>query len=96
MPIHAKFEMKNVNMRNFTAPYSYHEYPKWVDLPDGSRIIVNNEEEEFAAIGDGETEMTVDSIERDALLTRAKELGIKTHHRMSNETLQRLISYPKT
>jgi len=96
MGIQAKFEMSNVNMRNFTAPYVYREFPKWVTLADGSQIIVNNEEEEFAAIGEKEVAPAVNSTERDALLTRAKELGIKTHHRMSNETLQRLISDPQS
>jgi hypothetical protein len=39
------------NMRNFTAPYEYREYPKWVTLADGSGIIVENEAEESAALG---------------------------------------------
>jgi hypothetical protein len=39
------------NMRNFTAPYEYREYPKWVTLADGSGIIVENAEEEAAALG---------------------------------------------
>lgn len=38
------------NMRNFTAPYEYHEYPKWVTLADGSGIIVYDADEEAVAL----------------------------------------------
>jgi hypothetical protein len=38
------------NMRNFTAPYEYREYPKWVTLADGSGIIVYDADEEAAAL----------------------------------------------
>ena len=87
----AEFLPKEVNMRNFTAPYVFREYPKWVTLADGSQMVVNDADEEFAAVGEKEKVNPVDSIERDALLTQAKDLGLKPHHKMSNQTLQRLI-----
>lgn len=38
--------------RNYQSPYTYAEYPKWVALPDGTGVTVNNEYEEAAARGD--------------------------------------------
>ncbi|MGS0976143.1 hypothetical protein [Burkholderia glumae] len=38
--------------RNYTAPYTYAEYPKYVVLPDGTGVTVENEYEEAAARGD--------------------------------------------
>ncbi len=45
------FETKLENRRNYTAAYVFIEYPKWVTLADGTPILVNNAEEEKAAIG---------------------------------------------
>jgi hypothetical protein len=42
------------NMRNFTAPYEYCEYPKWVTLADGSGIIVYDADEEAVALAKDE------------------------------------------
>ena len=39
------------NMRNFTAEYVYREFPKWVELANGEKILVHNAEEEAAAVG---------------------------------------------
>lgn len=38
--------------RNYTAPYTYSEYPKYVTLPDGTGVTVENELEEAAARGE--------------------------------------------
>jgi len=38
--------------RNYTAPYEFHEYPKWVKLADGTGITVNDADEELAALGE--------------------------------------------
>jgi hypothetical protein len=80
------------NMRNFTAPYVYVEYPKWVSLADGSKIIVNSADEEQAAIGEPSGYENL----RDALMTEAKILGISPHHRTGAERLQHLINEAKS
>ena len=72
------------NMRNFTAPYVYHEFPKWVELANGERIIVNNEEEEAAAIGE-------EVPAREALFVEARALGLNPHHRTGEEKLVEMI-----
>lgn len=38
--------------RNYVAPYTYSEYPKYVTLPDGRGVTVENEYEEAAARGE--------------------------------------------
>ncbi|KAF1065276.1 hypothetical protein DX980_20190 [Burkholderia gladioli] len=38
--------------RNYVAPYTYSEYPKYVTLPDGTGVTVENELEEAAARGE--------------------------------------------
>lgn len=48
--------MQDNNMRNFEAPYVFKEYPKWVTLADGSKMIVNNAEEEAVLVGPEEPE----------------------------------------
>lgn len=40
-----------MNNRDFTAPYVFHEYPKWVTLADGSKALANNSDEERILIG---------------------------------------------
>ena len=72
------------NMRNFSAPYVYHEFPKWVELANGERIIVNNEEEEAAAIGE-------DKPAREDLFVEARALGLNPHHRTGEEKLVEMI-----
>ena len=37
------------------TPYEYIEYPKWVKLPSGKDVIVNNKDEEDAMLGTVET-----------------------------------------
>jgi hypothetical protein len=73
-------------MREFTAPYVFKEFPKYVRLADGSHLIVQDEDEEFAAVGNKEPEDTQAS-----LLAKARELGLKPHHKMGVETLTKLI-----
>lgn len=74
------------NMRNFTANYVYHEFPKWVELANGERIIVNNADEEAAAIGpEAETPA------REALIAEARSLGLSPHHRTGEEKLAQMI-----
>lgn len=44
----------NQDARNYTSPYEYIEYPKWVRLADGSGVEVNDADEEQAARGEDE------------------------------------------
>lgn len=81
----ATFVPPNVNGRNFTAPYTFVEYPKHVTLADGSVIVVNNAEEEAAATGD-------QSDERAELMAQAKELGLNPHHKTGVEKLREMIA----
>jgi hypothetical protein len=73
------------NMRNFTAEYVYREFPKWVELANGERILVQNADEEAAAIGPEETPV------RDALFEEARSLGLTPHHRTGDEKLAQMI-----
>jgi len=75
------------NMRNFTAPYVFVEYPKWVTLADGSQIIVENADEEAAATGGDD--------ERETLMAQARELGLSPHPRTGVEKLKTLINDAK-
>jgi hypothetical protein len=80
------------NMRNFTAPYVFVEYPKWVTLADGSGLVVNSREEEDAAIGQESADsQSVDQL-RDALMDQAKALGLNPHHKTGVEKLKQMIS----
>jgi len=74
------------NMRNFTAEYVYREFPKWVELANGERIIVNNADEEAAAISP-----EVETPAREALLAAARSLGLNPHHRTGDEKLAQMI-----
>ncbi|WP_433705802.1 hypothetical protein [Paraburkholderia sacchari] len=84
----AEFIAGNVNMRNFTAPYTFVEYPKHVTLADGSYVVVNNAEEEAAAVGE-EGDL------RDALMAEARALGLDPHHRTGAEKLKQMIEQSK-
>lgn len=75
------------NMRDFTAPYEFREYPKHVTLADGSVITVNSAEEEAAAVGDEEPE----SDERAELMAQARALGLNPHHKLGVDKLRELI-----
>jgi hypothetical protein len=73
------------NMRNFTAEYVFREFPKWVELANGERILVHNAEEEAAAVGPEETPG------REALFEEARSLGLNPHHRTGEEKLVQMI-----
>ena len=74
------------NMRNFKAAYTYREFPKWVQLANGERILVNNADEEAAAIGP-----EVETPAREALFEEARSLGLNPHHRTGEEKLVQMI-----
>lgn len=77
-----------MNDRNFTAPYVFQEYPKWVTLADGSQMIAENADEEQVLVG-----ATVDEDkDRDALMAKAKELGLNPHYKTGVEKLQAMIA----
>lgn len=84
--MHASFVPPNQNGRNFTAPYVFHEYPKWITLADGSGITVQNADEEAAATAKDEPD------ERAALLDQAKELGLNPHHKSGIDKLREMIA----
>lgn len=46
------------NMRNYTTPYVFQEYPKWIKLADGQPFLVNDADEEAAAIGKPEPKLS--------------------------------------
>jgi hypothetical protein len=71
-------------MRDFKAPYVYREFPKWVELANGERILVNDADEEAAAVGD-------DKPAREALFEEARALGLNPHHRTGEEKLTEMI-----
>ena len=72
------------NMRNFTAEYTYVEFPKWVELANGEKILVNDADEEAAAIGP-------ETPAREALFEEARALGLNPHHRTGEEKLMQMI-----
>lgn len=78
------------NMRNFTAQYVFHEYPKWVKSRDGSDVIVHDAAEEAAVTS--ESIDTSSSGDRDDLLARARELGLSPHPRTGAEKLAAMIA----
>jgi hypothetical protein len=82
----ASFVPNNVNMRNFTAPYTFVEYPKHVQLADGSFLVVNNADEEAAATATDEPD------ERAELMAQAKALGLNPHHKAGVEKLREMIA----
>lgn len=78
------------NMRNFTAPYEFREYPKWVAKPDGTQVIVANAEEEEAIA------TAFDSApDREALLAEARALGLEPHHKLGADKLRAMIDQAK-
>jgi hypothetical protein len=85
------------NMRNFTAPYVFVEYPKHVLLADGSAITVYNADEEAAAT-EKDVDFLVSELEkapeqmRQALFETAKALGLNPHHRAGVDKLNEMIA----
>lgn len=85
------------NSREFTAPYVFREYPKWVTLADGTQIVVNNADEEAIAVGpkpEDEVGDAGDGTQDDkaALLEQARALGLTPHPNTGAEKLKQLIS----
>lgn len=78
------------NMRNFTAPYEFKEFPKWVDGPDGKPVIVNDAEEEASIAASFGSES-----DRDALFQQAKDLGLNPHHKLGADKLRAMIEQAK-
>lgn len=78
------------NMRNFTAPYVFHEFPKCITLADGSTAIANNADEEAVLTTEDE-----DEIDRDALMAEAKALGLTPHPRHGVDKLREMIAAAK-
>lgn len=82
-------------MQTFQAPYTYHEYPKWVRNQEGVDVIVKNEDEEAQATG------VMSKIERDSdedrqmLLAQAKELGLRIHPSIKTENLREKVAAHK-
>jgi hypothetical protein len=89
-----------MNSRDFTAPYVYTEYPKWVTLPDGSAILAKNAREEAVLNGqpadpnddDEVDDETLTDAERKALLDEARSLGLKVHPATGEEKLREKIA----
>jgi hypothetical protein len=80
-----------VDITKAETPYVYREYPKWVTLADGSQIVVNDADEEQAAIGaESSVEVGYDNL-RDALMAEAKALGLQPHHRTGADKLREMI-----
>ena len=78
-----------MNNRDFTAPYVFQEYPKWVTLADGSQMLANNADEEQVLVG------TPAVGEREALLAEAKALGLNPHHKTGEDKLRAMIAEAK-
>lgn len=84
-----------VNVRAVVPAYEHKEYPKWVRLADGSQIVVNDSDEEQAAIGaEAPVEVGYGNL-RDALATEARELGLTFHHRTGADKLREMIDAAK-
>lgn len=76
------------NNREFTAPYEFREYPKWVTLADGSQILANNADEE--AVLTAPAEPVAD--DKAALLEQARALGLDPHPNTGVAKLKALIA----
>ena len=77
------------NMRDFKSEYVFVEYPKWVTLANGERLLVNDEDEEAAAVGEDTSD------ERAALFAEAQALGLTPHHRAGVAKLAEMIKAAK-
>lgn len=84
-----------VDMRAVAPAYEHKEYPKWVRLADGSQIVVNDSDEEQAAIGVEKSVEAGYGNLRDALAAEARELGLMFHHRTGADKLREMIDAAK-
>lgn len=81
-----------MNNRDFTAPYVFQEFPKWVTLADGSQMLVHNADEEAVLSAPS---VPTQTNERDALLAEAKALGLNPHHKTGEDKLRAMIAEAK-
>lgn len=58
--------------RSYTSPNAFEEYPKWIELADGSGVIVENEEEEAHVTADVADAESPDSAASQAASTARK------------------------
>jgi len=78
-----------MNNRDFTAPYVFQEYPKWVTLADGSQMLANNADEEQVLVGAPVAD------DREALFAEARALGLNPHHKTGEDKLRAMIAEAK-
>lgn len=84
--------MLQQNSREFTAPYVYNEYPKWVTLADGSQLIANNADEEAVLVGPQEdADSKQERVDKVALLEKAREMGLDPHANTGVAKLREMI-----
>jgi hypothetical protein len=85
-----------MNSREFTAPYVFREYPKWVTLADGSQIIANDADEEAVLVGPQEdADSTQQRVDKVALMEQARALGLNPHANTGVAKLQEMIAAAK-
>lgn len=71
--------------------YEYEEYPKWIDLSDGTRVLVKDEDEELSAATNDKA--PVDQVaERARLLAVAELHDVKIDKRWSLERIAQTIT----
>lgn len=68
-------------------PYQFQSHPKWIDLPDGTQKLVQDEAEEEAVLAGARTRAE-EQDERDALLQAAEVRGLKVDRRWSTERVR--------
>jgi len=81
-----------MNNRDFTPPYVFHEFPKWVTLADGSQMLVHDADEEAVLSAPS---VPAEPSERDSLLAQAKALGLNPHHKTGEDKLRAMIAEAK-
>lgn len=70
--------------------YVYKPYPKWIDLADGSRIIVQNEAEHALHKAPVQPVPAVED-SKDALVAEAEARGVKIDKRWNIERLKAVL-----
>jgi len=84
--------------RDYTSPYEFAEYPKWVTDAEGRKHLVENSEQEALHVPptpDDESEEPAPSVTRDALFAEASALGLNPHHRAGEQKLRDMIAAAK-
>jgi hypothetical protein len=75
--------------RSYTSPNPYLEYPKWIELADGSGVIVENEDEEahvMAEDPDAEESAAADPVRRRGRLSNAEKAARATAAASAEQT----------